>query len=57
MGYVILVGTAVASDELREEVRQHVAVKLGPTARPKAVFLVPGPAEDPLGQDHAPLAA
>ncbi len=41
VGYVILVGTAVASDELREEVRQHVAVKLGPTARPKAVFLVP----------------
>ena len=41
VGYVILVGTAEASDELREEVRQHVAVKLGPTARPKAVFLVP----------------
>ena len=41
VGYVILVGTAVASDELREEVRQHVAVKLGATARPKAVFLVP----------------
>ena len=41
VGYVILVGTAVPSDELREEVRQHVAVKLGPTARPKAVFLVP----------------
>ncbi|MCY3644938.1 MAG: acetate--CoA ligase, partial [Acidimicrobiaceae bacterium] len=29
VGYVILVGTAVASDELREEVRQHVSVKLG----------------------------
>ena len=41
VGYVILRGTAEASDELREEVRQHVAMKLGPTARPKAVFLVP----------------
>jgi acetyl-CoA synthetase len=41
VGYVILVGSAEASDELREEIRQHVAKKLGPTARPKAVFLVP----------------
>ena len=41
VGYVILVGSVTASDELREEVRQHVAAKLGPTARPKAVFLVP----------------
>ena len=41
VGYVILVGAAEASNELREEIRQHVAKKLGPTARPKAVFLVP----------------
>jgi len=41
VGYVILRGTAEASDELGEEIRQHVAKKLGPTARPKAVFLVP----------------
>jgi len=41
VGYVILVGTAEASSELGEEIRQHVAVKLGPTARPRAVFLVP----------------
>ena len=41
VGYVILVGSAEPSDALREEVRQHVAKKLGPTARPKAVFLVP----------------
>lgn len=27
-------------EALREEIRQHVSVKLGPTARPKAVFLV-----------------
>jgi acetyl-CoA synthetase len=41
VGYVILMGTAEPSAELGEEVRQHVAKKLGPTARPKAVFLVP----------------
>jgi acetyl-CoA synthetase len=41
VGYVILRGTAEASGELREEIRQHVAKKLGATARPKAVFLVP----------------
>ena len=29
------------SDELREEIRQHVATKLGAIARPKAVVLVP----------------
>ncbi len=41
VAYVILRGTHEASDELGEEVRGHVAVKLGPTARPRAVFLVP----------------
>ena len=40
VGYVILVGRAQPSEELREEVRGHVGVKLGPTARPKAVFIV-----------------
>ncbi len=41
VGYVILRGSHQASDALREEVRQHVAVKLGAIARPKAVVLVP----------------
>jgi len=41
VGYVILRGSAQPSDELREEVRAHVATKLGPIARPKAVVLVP----------------
>ena len=41
IGYVILVEGAAASDGLREEIRQHVAVKLGPVARPEAVFAVP----------------
>ncbi len=41
VGYVILRGGYEASDELGEEVRGHVATKLGPIARPRAVFLVP----------------
>ena len=41
VGYVILRGSAQPSAELREEVRAHVATKLGPIARPKAVVLVP----------------
>ncbi len=41
VGYVILIGAVEASEELREEIRRHVGTKLGPTARPKAVFLVP----------------
>ena len=41
VGYVILRGSHEASDELGEEIRQHVSTKLGPIARPKAVVLVP----------------
>jgi acetyl-CoA synthetase len=38
MAYVIARGTHTASDELGEEVRQHVAKKLGAIARPKTVI-------------------
>jgi acetyl-CoA synthetase len=41
VGYVIVRNTAVPSDELVEEIRQHVAHKIGPTARPKTLILVP----------------
>ncbi len=41
IGYVILRGGFDSTDELREEIRVHVATKLGPIARPRAVFLVP----------------
>ncbi len=41
IAYVILRGTATTSDELREEIRQHVAKKLGPIARPRLVIVVP----------------
>ena len=41
VGYCILRGGNEPSDELREEIRQHVATKLGAIARPKAVVLVP----------------
>ena len=41
IGYVILRGGNEHSEELGEEVRQHVAEKLGAIARPKTVVLVP----------------
>ena len=41
IGYVILRAGNEASESLGEEIRVHVATKLGPMARPKAVFLVP----------------
>ena len=41
VGYVILRGTFEVSNSLGEEIRAHVATKLGPIARPKTVVLVP----------------
>jgi acetyl-CoA synthetase len=41
MGYVILRSGQQATDGLLEQVRQHVAKKLGPIARPKLVIAVP----------------
>ena len=42
IGYVILRGDVdEPTPELIEEIRQHVGTKIGPTARPKAIFVVP----------------
>lgn len=41
VGYVILRGGQNATEELGEEIRRHVAVKLGAIARPRTVVLVP----------------
>ena len=41
MSYVILRGDVEPSDALGEEIRQHVATKLGAIARPRTVILVP----------------
>jgi acetyl-CoA synthetase len=41
VGYTILVGGVEATDDLRAELRSHVATKLGPIARPRDVYLVP----------------
>ncbi len=41
IGYVILRGGHDPTDELGEEIRGHVATKLGPIARPRTVVLVP----------------
>jgi acetyl-CoA synthetase len=41
IGYVILKGDVEAGAELGEELRQHVGAKIGPTARPRTVVIVP----------------
>ncbi|MFN8050260.1 MAG: acetate--CoA ligase [Acidimicrobiales bacterium] len=41
VGYVILRGGNDTTDELGEEIRQHVSAKLGAIARPRTVVLVP----------------
>jgi acetyl-CoA synthetase len=41
IGYVILRGGNEPSDALGEEIRRHVATKLGAIARPRTVVLVP----------------
>jgi acetyl-CoA synthetase len=41
VGYVILRGGVTADDALVNELRAHVATKIGPTARPKRVIIVP----------------
>ena len=41
VGYVILRGGITADDALVHELRAHVATRIGPTARPKRVIIVP----------------
>ena len=41
VGYIILRGDVETSEALVEEIRQHVATKIGPTARPKSLLVVP----------------
>ena len=45
------------SKELMEELKAHVAKKIGALARPDDLIFAAGPAQDPLRQDHAPPAA
>jgi acetyl-CoA synthetase len=39
VGFVILRGGVEATDELGEELRAHVAKKIGPTAKPKVIVI------------------
>ena len=41
VGYVILRGGNDPTEELRQDIRSHVATKLGAIARPRAVIIVP----------------
>ena len=40
-GYVIVRGGVTADDQLVDDLRQHVAKRIGPTARPKRIIIVP----------------
>ena len=51
--FVILKTGQEASDALAVQLREHVAYVIGPIARPEVPDVRPGPAEDPLGQDHS----
>ena len=55
--FVTLEGDLEGTDELVDEIREHVAARIGKFARPEADRLGRRPAEDALGQDHAPPAA
>ncbi len=54
--FVTLEGDLEGTDELVDEIREHVAGKIGKFSRPEADRLVRRPAEDALRQDHAPPA-
>ena len=56
--FVILEGEQDEGDEeLEQEIREHVAQRIGKFARPEADHLDRRRAQDALGQDHAPPAA
>ena len=57
VAFVTLEGDLEGSDDLVAEIREHVAKRIGKLARPQAHHLVRRPAQDALGQDHAPAAA
>ncbi len=57
---IAFVTLKAGEDETRErgeELRGHVARHIGPIARPKTVIFTDELPEDPIGEDHAPLAA
>ena len=55
--FVTLEGDLEGTDELVAEIREHVAQRDRQARAAEADRLVRRPAEDPLGQDHAPAAA
>ena len=55
--FVILKADQEPSDALAVQLREHVAYVIGPIARPKFLMFVPGPAQDPVRQDHAAAPA
>ena len=56
IAYVTVKGGTETSAELGEELRQHVAKKIGPTARPKTIIFTDDLPKTRSRQDHAPAA-
>ena len=57
VAYVTLKGGADGSVEKLEELRNHVAQKIGAIAKPANIVFTPELPEDAQRQDHAPPAA
>ena len=55
--YVTLMAGEAPSEELRKELVAWVRKEIGPIASPDLIQFAPGPAQDPLRQDHAPHPA
>ena len=55
--FVTLEGDREGDDEMVDELREHVAQEDRQARAAQADHLVRRPAQDPLGQDHAPAAA
>ena len=51
--YVTVMAGVEPTEELRKELVAWVRKEIGPIASPDLIQFAPGPAEDPLGQDHA----
>jgi len=56
VAFVTLQGELEGRDEMENQIREHVAVQIGKLARPKTNPVGRRPAQDPVGQDHAPPA-
>ncbi len=57
VAFVTLKGGQEGTVERLEELRNHVAAKIGPIAKPANIVFTPELPEDAVGQDHAAPAS